>query len=180
MELIFVRHALPLRREGSEGPADPPLAPEGWNQARKLAEWLRGEHIHGVIVSPSRRAYETAVPLAEMRGLEPVVDDALAEFDHGAASYVPFEELRKLGDARWEALSRGEFINTSVDPVEFRRRIVNRIEEIIARQPRPAARDLHTCRRHQRLPWAPAGPGTASVVRTRVCVHLARRGRTRR
>ena len=135
MELIFVRHALPLRSEGSGGPADPWLAPEGWKQAHKLAEWLEAEELHGIIVSPSRRAQETAIPLAEMLGLDPVVDADLAEFDQGAASYVPFEELRELGDSRWEALSRGQFINTNVDPLEFRRRIVTRIEEIILSHP---------------------------------------------
>jgi 2,3-bisphosphoglycerate-dependent phosphoglycerate mutase len=134
LELIFVRHALPLRIERLEGPADPPLAPRGWEQAARLAEHLRHEEVHGIVVSPSRRTRETAIPLAEALGVEPLVDDDLAEFDRDATSYVPFEELRELRDERWEALSRGEY-HTGIDPVAFRERIVGGVEAIIAAHP---------------------------------------------
>lgn len=135
MELVFVRHALPLAVEEPDGPADPPLAPLGREQARRVGEWLSGEELHGIITSPSARACQTAAPLAELLGLKPVVDPELAEFDAGATSYVPFEELRRRGDERWEAIARGEFHTPDVDPVEFRRRIVARIEQIVAAHP---------------------------------------------
>ena len=48
---------------------------------------------------------------------------------------MPFEELRAIGDPRWEAIARGEFHTPEVDPVAFRKRIVDRIEEIIAAHP---------------------------------------------
>ena len=64
-----------------------------------------------------------------------MVDHDLAEFDVDATSYVPFEELRALGDERWQAIARGEFHTPDVDPVAFRRRIVSRIEEIVAAHP---------------------------------------------
>src|SRR5438132_1577928 len=135
MELVFVRHALPLRIDSSEGPADPALAPSGWKQAEAVADWLRSEELHGIIASPSRRARETAAPLADARGLEPVVDADLAEFDEGATHYVPFEDLRALGDERGQAVARGEFYCSDVDPVQFRRRIVDRLEEIVVAHP---------------------------------------------
>jgi broad specificity phosphatase PhoE len=135
MELVFVRHALPVRLEQTEGPADPPLAPAGRKQAEAVAEWLCGEELHAVIASPSRRAQETAAPLAAALGVEPVVDGDLAEFDAEASSYVPMEELRELGDERWQAIARGDFHTPGVDPVAFRRRIVTRIEEIVAGHP---------------------------------------------
>ncbi len=44
MELILIRHALPLRVETSDGsPADPPLGDEGRSQAERLAGWLASE-----------------------------------------------------------------------------------------------------------------------------------------
>ena len=135
MELVFIRHALPVRVEQTEGPVDPPLAPAGWKQAEAVGEWLRSEPLHGLIASPSRRARETAAPLAEALGVDPVVDDELAEYDAGATSYVPMEELRALGDERWEAVTRGEFHTPDVDPVAFRKRVVNRLEEIVADHP---------------------------------------------
>ena len=45
MELIIVRHALPLRVEKESGAADPDLSPEGRNQAKALARYLAHEHI---------------------------------------------------------------------------------------------------------------------------------------
>lgn len=136
MDLLFVRHARPLRVDASDdGPADPPLAPAGHEQARAVAAWLRRDALHGVISSPSLRAQETAAPLAEALGVEPVVDTELAEFDAGATHYVPYDELKAIGDERWEALKRGEFYVPDVDPVAFRRRIVGRIETIIAANP---------------------------------------------
>ena len=135
MDLLLIRHGRPERVDSSEGPADPPLAPAGHEQARAVAAWLKGEELHGVIASPSRRARETAAPLAEMFGLELVVDGELAEFDAGASHYVPYDELKAIGDERWQALKRGEFYVPDVDPVAFRRRIVGRLEEIIAANP---------------------------------------------
>ena len=65
MELLFIRHALPLRVEGFEGPADPgavrsrPRTRRGY-----LAEYLSFERIHAVFASPLRRAVQTAEPVA--------------------------------------------------------------------------------------------------------------------
>ena len=39
MELILVRHGLPLRREVVEGPADPELSVEGHDQSARLANY---------------------------------------------------------------------------------------------------------------------------------------------
>ena len=56
MELVLVRHGLPVRRELTEGIADPELAPDGVTQAERLAEYLASEDIAAVYVSPLRRA----------------------------------------------------------------------------------------------------------------------------
>ena len=58
---------------------DPTLTPFGRAQARASAERLARERIDAIYVSPYRRARETAAPLAEVTGLEPIVVDGLAE-----------------------------------------------------------------------------------------------------
>lgn len=64
MELLLIRHALPVRRELEDGIADPQLSPEGLAQADRLADYLSSEKIHAVYASPLQRAQQTAAPLA--------------------------------------------------------------------------------------------------------------------
>ena len=75
MELLFIRHALPLRVEGFEGPADPELSEAGQHQARHLAEYLAFERIHAVFASPLRRAVQTAEPVAAKQSIEVTIAD---------------------------------------------------------------------------------------------------------
>ncbi len=65
MDLLLIRHALPVRIEGGDGPADPELSDDGWRQAGALAAWLADDGIDAMVASPLRRAQETAAPLAE-------------------------------------------------------------------------------------------------------------------
>ncbi len=48
MELIFVRHALPVREVREDGPADPGLGPVGVQQATAVAGWLAHETIDAI------------------------------------------------------------------------------------------------------------------------------------
>ena len=68
MELLFIRHALPIRREVTEGAADPPLSDIGHQQAQLLTDYLASEHIDAIYASPLKRAVETAQPLSERHG----------------------------------------------------------------------------------------------------------------
>lgn len=56
--------------------ADPDLSPEGQRQAQLLANWFTGEPPAAIFVTDTRRARQTAAPLAEKLGLTPVVYDA--------------------------------------------------------------------------------------------------------
>jgi len=91
-EVVLVRHgataaAVPGEPfEMVEGHSDPPLAPEGHEQARAVAERLGGESFAGLFVTTLQRTAQTAAPLAELTGLSPVV--------------VP--ELREVGLGEWE------------------------------------------------------------------------------
>ena len=129
MDLLLIRHALPVRvDEGTvEGPADPELAPLGHEQAAALADYLAGEHIDALWCSPMRRARETAAPLAERLGLEPVVEDGISEYDKDSPEYIPIEELKAMGDPRW--------LQVPEQPEHFRDTVVDAIERIIARHP---------------------------------------------
>lgn len=134
VELILVRHALPIRACGVNGAAaDPGLAAEGHEQAGHLAGWLSAECIDAVVSSPARRARETAAPLADSLGLPIGTADALREFDTGATEYVPVEELH-ADDPRWQALARGEFYDCA-DPEEFCGRVIDGAEQLVAAHP---------------------------------------------
>jgi broad specificity phosphatase PhoE len=55
MELILIRHALPLRVEREDGsPADPGLSEKGIEQAAKLARWMESEKLDAIYSSPMK------------------------------------------------------------------------------------------------------------------------------
>jgi 2,3-bisphosphoglycerate-dependent phosphoglycerate mutase len=95
VELLLVRHALPMTILQAEGPADPGLTPSGHRQAADLAAYLAGQHVDLLVTSPLRRAAETARPVAEALGLTPEACDDLAESDRYSHTYVPMEEMRR-------------------------------------------------------------------------------------
>jgi probable phosphoglycerate mutase len=132
MDLLLIRHALPVRIEGGEGPADPELADEGWQQAGALAAWLGDDGIDVMVSSPLRRAQETAEPLATLLDLPVAIVDGLAEFDRNAPWYIPIEELKASNDPRWHAMLKGEW---DLDPDQFRRDVVDAVDGIIADNP---------------------------------------------
>ena len=135
MELLLIRHALPLRVELVEGPADPELAPEGWTQAGRLAAWLASESLDAVYSSPLRRAVQTAEPLAEVTGLDVHIVDGLAEWDRQASSYIPIEELRAVDDPVWKSLATGALHELGVDGPSFQGRVVTTMAGIVAAHP---------------------------------------------
>ena len=135
MEIVFVRHGLPLRVELETGIADPELAAEGHEQAEKMAAYLGVEDIEAIYVSPLRRAIETARPLCKLLGLEAVVSEGVAEFDRNSREYVPVEELRATNDPRWEKLLRGEWDGVDEDPSLFKSRVVETVDDMIAKHP---------------------------------------------
>jgi broad specificity phosphatase PhoE len=135
VEIVLVRHALPLRVELETGIADPELGAEGHEQAAKMAAYLGTEDIEAIFVSPLRRAIETARPLEQRLGIAAEVVDGVAEFDRNSREYVPMEELRAANDPRWEKLMRGEWDGADGNPNEFKTRVVQSIEDIIVRNP---------------------------------------------
>lgn len=135
MELILIRHALPVRRELEEGIADPELSPAGHEQTAHLARYLATEAIHAVYSSPLQRARQTAAPIAADRGLPVTIVDDVAEWDRNSKEYIPAEELKAAGDPRWKELANGFLDNVEVSPEEFRERVVAALEALIDAHP---------------------------------------------
>ena len=134
MELLLIRHALPVRRELVIGVADPELSPDGHAQARHLAEYLAAEaSLDALYASPLERARQTAAPIAARFGLDIVVEEAVAEWDQHSNEYVPIEELKAADDPRWQALLRGEWTSHDESPEQFAERVVGAIEAMVAR-----------------------------------------------
>lgn len=131
MELLLIRHGLPVRRELEVGAADPELSEAGHAQAQHLADYLASEHLDAVYASPLRRAYQTAQPLATQQGLEIVVENDVAEWDRHSNEYVPIEELKAANDPRWQSMLRGEWTAHDETPAEFRGRVVTSVERLI-------------------------------------------------
>jgi 2,3-bisphosphoglycerate-dependent phosphoglycerate mutase len=84
-ELIVVRHGASAAAVPDEpfdlldGHSDPPLAPEGEEQAQEVAERLEAEPLTALFVTPLQRTAQTAEPLAERTGLTPYIIDELRE-----------------------------------------------------------------------------------------------------
>jgi 2,3-bisphosphoglycerate-dependent phosphoglycerate mutase len=136
VDLLFVRHAEPVRIEpGSGVPANPHLTEAGREQAARLAHWLAAEPIDVVLSSPQRRALETAEPIAAAHGLGIEIVDGLIEFDAQADDYIPIEDLRAANDPRWQAMLEGRWTENGEDPDAFRARVVAAVDDCINRFP---------------------------------------------
>jgi probable phosphoglycerate mutase len=134
MELLLIRHALPVRREDTDGPADPELSEIGIAQAKRLGEWLAAEEIAAVYSSPMRRAMQTAQPVADAHVLDIIASDGIAEYDRNATTYVPIEESRAANDERWQSLQRGDWHGDESED-DFHHRVHDGIERIVRSHP---------------------------------------------
>lgn len=130
VQLLLIRHALPLRSQPGEG-ADPELSDVGVEQAQRLPKALDRHSIARVLSSPQRRAQQTAQPVAEMLGLDVEVDDRLAEYDRDLAHYVPIEQIREEFPEEWERLARGH-LPSGVDEDAFVARVFAAVDDVVA------------------------------------------------
>jgi 2,3-bisphosphoglycerate-dependent phosphoglycerate mutase len=125
MQFVFVRHAQPEWFRDGAAIDDPGLTELGWAQARHLGRRFRHDTADLLLVSPLPRARETAEPIAEALGLEPVVLDWLAELQSPPWAGAPidfvqatFEQHRdKPLEAIWEGLEGGESFHRFHDRV---------------------------------------------------------------
>lgn len=133
MELILIRHGLPMHIENPDGqPADPPLSDIGHAQADLMATWLQHESIDHLYSSPMARAHQTAEPLSRAQGLSIELREGVVEFDRNAKAYVPVEKLKQLDYDRWLKLMKGD---VGVDFEVFSSTVIATLEAIVERHP---------------------------------------------
>jgi len=127
VQLLLVRHALPLRSEAGQG-SDPDLSAEGVEQAKRLPDALKRFPITRLVSSPQRRALQTGQPVADALGLPIEVDERLAEYDYGLSHYTPIEQaseedLKRLMSGR---------LPGDVDTEAFVARVRAGVDDVVA------------------------------------------------
>ena len=130
MQLLLVRHALPLRSEPGQG-SDPDLSEEGIEQAKRLPDALARFPITRLVSSPQRRAVQTAQPVADALGLTIDIDDRLAEYDRDLAHYIPIEQIAAEYPEELARLASGH-LPSAVDETAFLARIKYGVHDIAA------------------------------------------------
>ena len=100
MQIVLIRHGQPEWVRDGLNVVDPLLTELGHEQAARAAEALVGEEFDEIVVSPLRRARETAAPLLERQGRN--------EDDRVVAARDPRTRLARVaGGAGGQGLRRG-------------------------------------------------------------------------
>jgi len=130
MQLLLVRHALPLRSDHGEG-SDPDLSDDGLAQVARLPEALARFPITRVVSSPQRRAIQTAEPVAASCQLAVDIDDRFAEYDRDLPAYIPIEQIREEFPQEWARMAQGH-LPSAVDEDAFRARVRAAVDDLVA------------------------------------------------
>lgn len=130
MQLLLIRHALPLRSEPGQG-SDPHLSEEGIEQAQRLPGALKRFPITRLVSSPQVRSVQTAQPVADSLGLTVEIDERLAEYDRDMEHYIPIEQIAVEFPEELERLASGH-LPSSVDEAAFLARINAGIRDLAA------------------------------------------------
>lgn len=128
MQVLLVRHALPLRTEDG---SDPELAELGTEQAGRLPAALARYRLGRLVSSPQRRAVQTAEPVAAATGMTVATDERLAEYDRGMSHYIPLEQVRAERPGDWARMAKGQ-LPPGVDAEAFGTRVWAGLRDVIA------------------------------------------------
>jgi len=130
VQLLLIRHALPLRSEPGQG-SDPDLSEEGIEQAKRLPDALARFPITRLVSSPQRRSIQTAQPVSDALGLTVETDERLAEYDRDMEHYIPIEQIAAEFPEELARLAQGH-LPSSVDETAFLARIDAGIRDLVA------------------------------------------------
>lgn len=143
-EILLVRHGESAPVDPSrpfdlvDGHGDPPLSPEGREQAERVADRLAHEGIDAVYVTSLRRTAETAAPLAGRLGIEPVVERDLREVFlgewEGGLFRVRIAENGPVAQRMW-AEQRWDVIPGAEPSGQLEARVRAAVERIAAAHP---------------------------------------------
>lgn len=102
---LLIRHGdTDYVNEALAGRIDSSLNQEGFKQAEDLASQLKDLPITAIYTSPLLRARQTAQPLVNLLGIQPMVVEGINQVDFGLWQGISFEELDS--DPKWQAFSR--------------------------------------------------------------------------
>jgi probable phosphoglycerate mutase len=115
MEIVLIRHGEPEWVRDGLNVVDPPLTDRGQMQAECVGRELGGATFDEVVVSPLRRARQTAAPLRDAVGHGEVIESFLEEIRepnwHGTPAELArtaYEEERaRPAEDRWHGLLGG-------------------------------------------------------------------------
>lgn len=126
MQLLLIRHALPVHSPDS---SDPVLDELGLRQAQRVPDAVARFGVRRVFSSPQVRAKQTAEPTASKLGVEIDVVDDLAEYDRELPFYMPAEEAKQ--HETWARLTLGD-LPDQIDGPAFKGRVVDAVGDIAA------------------------------------------------
>jgi broad specificity phosphatase PhoE len=130
VQLLLIRHALPLRSEPGQG-SDPHLSDEGVEEAQRLPEALKRFPLSRLVSSPQQRSVQTGRPVADALGLAVEIDERLAEYDRDMAVYIPIEQIKAENPEEWARMADGH-LPSGVDEAAFWARITIAIDDVVA------------------------------------------------
>lgn len=122
-ELLLVRHGESADADPAQpfplvsGRGDPPLSKNGTEQAERLAARLGSTRVDALYVTPLQRTTQTAEPLAQLLGIDPVVEPDLIEVQMGAWEGGRYREriaasdplaARVFREERWDVIPGAE------------------------------------------------------------------------
>ena len=135
MRLFLVRHgqtAANTRLELDTGAPGFPLTALGWEQAAALPAAFRGTELDLIVTSNLIRTQQTAQPLAEARGMLPVVDEAAREIRAGELEMNSDEESIRIYHETVEAWSRGD-LDPRIPGGENGHQVIERFSGVVER-----------------------------------------------
>lgn len=131
MQLILVRHGKPETGTSST-PADPRLTALGRQQAVLAGDFLATGTISAIAHSGMVRARDTAQPLIERTGIEPLVIERLGEVDRYGVDYANAETIRARGEQEWRRFLADPLGYFGIDSDQFRSETLDGFAQLLA------------------------------------------------
>lgn len=119
----------------AQGQADVPLADKGRLQALDVAKQLATFDIGAVYSSDLERAFDTALAIAHVHGLEVVKDPRLREIDQGDWTGLPVAEIERRWPELWGAARHYNSRPGGESPHQVRERALAALTDAIAAHP---------------------------------------------
>lgn len=135
VEIVLVRHAEPAWSREGRSVADPDLTERGLRQAEATARRLADEDpFDDLLVSPARRAVDTAAPIARHLGLTPEVVRGLEEIRGPIVDGMPSAQVEQMfREAHHRPLEEWWNGFDGAEPFrDFHHRVVSTLEAVLA------------------------------------------------